>query len=58
VEEPTIMQLAYINGLYNDLDILYSKRVKSTSKQEASVLIDTLKKAIEEKKNKEVEDVD
>ena len=50
------MQLAYINGLYGDLDIPYTKRVKPKSVQEASALIDELKDAIEEKKNTPTEE--
>jgi len=56
VAEPTIMQLAYINGLYGDLDVPYTKRVKPKSGREASVLIDELKEAIEEKKNTPTEE--
>lgn len=54
--EPTIMQLAYINGLYGDLDVPYTRRVKPESSRHASELINELKARIEDKKNTPTEE--
>jgi len=48
---PTPAQLSYIDSLYEQLDIPFSKRKHAADKQSASVLICDLQNAVDEKRN-------
>ena len=48
-QDPTIPQQAYINDMYNQLDVRYTQRQKPQTIGEASILIDELRRQVLEK---------
>lgn len=47
----SMAQLAFVNDLYNQLEVPYSRRKKPTTSNAASLLIDDLKAEVESMKN-------